>query len=230
MDTLYKWSCSNNDFHEEVTGIGISAIPKRGVYKSVMENRWCHSCQTIRHCFIGVGKKYDFGDLEGQARSRFYSGEWDWSKMLDMDWDAIISEAQRLELDQKKSIFFRFTKNMKKLVLIKDSIALCRKLTKEGILFYQTRKPKARCISCGSNNVSQVNWRLDRHACGGTFNLERINKKKEGLSSRIDYVRFDYMLYDETGIFNKVYLSHDEIRALEEENWSSLTHSPKDRE
>ena len=233
MDTTYKWSCSNNDFHEEVASIGIRPIPKSGVYKSAFENRWCHNCQTIRHCFTGVGKNYDFGDLKGEARSRFDSGDWDWSQMLNKDWTTITSEAQRLELDRKKSMFFRFTKKMKKLVTMNDSIALCRKLTEEAISFYQKTMPDARCFSCGLTDVSQVNWEIDKHACGGSFNLERIDKNKGLPSPRVNYGtirRFDMTLYDETGDFERMSLTFGEISALNEENWSSLTHFPKDRE
>lgn len=159
------WSCSNCDFQDHtVSGpFRVEAMP--GVYKSIIEHRWCDDCQGIRRCFTGKPDIYKLYDLEYEPRKDII---FTWRRK---NLDEIISRIDELENIKTKKSFFFLTKESKELKLLRVSIAKCDELTKKSTFFYNTMKPKPRCLICGGEKVNNVEWNLDRHSCGGVFKL-----------------------------------------------------------
>ena len=91
----------------------------------------------------------------------------------------------RSELFKKKSnLFFRFSKDKKKLTQLEKeifehekSVAICLNLSEKSFKYYSKHKPPAKCLICNSIDVSKLPYYYDKHSCGGDFN---VNIKRMG--------------------------------------------------
>ena len=215
---LFEWSCSNCDFSDSTLRDPFGAIdpnrhidPKPGVIKSQIEYRWCSDCVGIRTVFTAKGYIYKLGEEPNSSidpillpMRAYYPS----IKSLKAKIEKLKSKKMRLEKIKKETFFFFISNEADELeavsyvlssfqsdlqLYIKSEIE-CEKLTKLGQNHYQKMELKPKCLSCGSQNVSEYDWSKESHICGGKF-LRKKGKKKV-----FEEVRFyQHITYDEQG-------------------------------
>lgn len=167
------WSCNGCDFSEETEDTPISINPEDGILKAKIEKRWCKKCNGIRRVFTGMHEDYWPGD-EPNSYFSYYCKD----RVINLYKD-------RSELFKKKSnLFFRFSKDKKKLTQLEKeifehekSVAICLNLSEKSFKYYSKHKPPAKCLICNSIDVSKLPYYYDKHSCGGDFN---VNIKRMG--------------------------------------------------
>lgn len=186
MGSLYMnyWSCSGCDFKDGTVSGPFRVEPAEGTYKALIEERWCRDCNGIRRCFTGKGHEYTLSDLDYTPGHDLIS-EYRWKSISEVK--AVVEE-----LESKKGFFFSLSKKSRVLEYLKEQLVACQDTTNRAKKFYDDLNPNARCIICGSKNISDLRWDLDTHICGGTF-----SKTPSGRLGSV--ASYDFITYDEFG-------------------------------
>lgn len=171
------WTCTKCNYNEQTISGPFRIEPKPGVIRASIEDRWCNQCQGIRKCFTGTGYIFKPGDEPNSKVDR-------WEYMENKGVDATIEDLQIKKMSMHLS-----SKENEELNILLESKAICQKLTQNARLFYEQLQPKPRCLICGSNNISSIDWSHDNHSCGGEF--RRSDSGRIGSVSSYDFIQYD---------------------------------------
>jgi len=195
----FRWSCSKCDYNERLLHGPLRIEPQEGVPQSKIEFRWCKKCNGIRKCFTGIGHIYKPGDEPNSKapRWKYNSVEKIHSEIL-----SLTTKINLLEVEKKSSFFFSLSSKSKELIKLKenlneaekdlikyeDSVNICNRLTDSTRNYYENLKPAPKCLTCGSKNISSVEWLKDQHSCGGVFKQEDLGR----FGTVIEYKKIQY--------------------------------------
>jgi hypothetical protein len=186
----YLWSCNKCNFTDKTISAPFNIEAKKGIYKALIEHRYCYDCDGIRICFTGKGHIYNLSDLED-------------SKFNDLIFQSNLDSREEIiliinELNSKKinNQSFAFSKE-NELSLLKQALNKCDEQTAKAKSFYEKLNSKPRCLICGTINISQFDWGVDKHFCGGNF-IQNLSGRMETVES------FDKIIYDEYGMPNYI--------------------------
>ncbi len=183
----FRWSCSKCDYNERLLHGPLRIEPQEGVPKSKLEFRWCNECNGIRKCFIGIGHTFKPGD-EPNSKAPYW--KYNSIEKVQSEISNLSNKVNELEAEKKSSLFFSFSSKSKELSKLKEnlketekdlikyqeSVNICNKLTEQTRKYYENLKPVPKCLTCGSANISAVEWNVDQHYCGGKFKQEDLGR------------------------------------------------------
>jgi hypothetical protein len=177
---LFVWTCSRCDYIENTVAGPIRIEPLPDILKSKIETRWCNKCNGIRRCFIGKGHFFIPGE-EPDCKAPY----WKYKNLEEIKSEIFKTneEINKIENKKKSQIFFSLSENFKTLKNLyakvqelnlnakqySESLNICSDLSKNANNFYDKIKPVPKCLTCGSENISNVEWNRDKHKCGGSF-------------------------------------------------------------
>ena len=94
---LYQWTCSKCEFEDETISSPFRVEAKSGVYKSLIEHRFCKECNGIRRCFTGKSATYFLSDLETTNNDILW--RWRWKSR-----NEVLSRINELEIKKKRNL------------------------------------------------------------------------------------------------------------------------------
>ena len=220
-------TCSNCDFKaSEKEYFNIAILPRPGVFKSEIRSNYCDDCQCITKWFLGKAQVESGLPVLNQFQIS--------DRRLDIKTERHKVHAKGVKLTKKinqleNSSFFNRMFNSVKLSNLKKELSKTKKevskydyeikfhekSNKNGNAYYNTIKPKPKCLECGSEKyikIPEAFYFLEdsfdivsntevKHHCGGYLRLEHHEQ-----NIKINYKNgYNYIYeYNEFGVVNKI--------------------------
>lgn len=198
-------SCDSCSYNQRLISRPSQFKPIDGIYKSIIEDRWCHSCNKIQKVFTGIGGGYDHYDID--YLKGFYPQN---REELIEKLDKLSSELKSIQ--KRRGWFTRSKIDRLRIEILEHEHRLVQTslidkcvddLNQRSIDFYNSFKPSPRCLECQSDQVSDYPYEKDLHTCGGSFITVNPHRFLFGAPLSKTVSKYHLYTYDQYGYCTK---------------------------